>query len=96
MAHCEHRCEKCEKNNSVDGAVKQFIAYEANRRQLAEFAGVDVADVQIRFAKQDDSLGEVMDRWESPGSVVAVMDRGQLVFHKRSELRVTRGVGDDG
>lgn len=96
MAHCEHRCEKCEKNNSVDGAVKQFIAYEANRRQLAEFAGVDVADVQIRFAKQDDSLGQVMDRWESPGSVVAVMDRGQLVFHKRAELRVSRGVGDDG
>lgn len=89
MAHCEHRCEECEEHrNSADGAVDHFIAYEANRQQLAKWIGVDISAVRIRFAKQADAFGEVMDRAEDAGSVVAVMDGGQLIFYKLSGLRI--------
>jgi hypothetical protein len=95
MSNCEHVCESCkEHRNSADGAVADFIAYEANRRELAEWIGVSGSDVQIRFAKQTDSFGEVMDRAEGKGSVVAVMDGGQLMFYRLHFMRVQRKVSN--
>lgn len=90
MTRCEHRCEQCERN-SVDGAVHDFIAYEANRRQLAGWMGVDVSAVRIRFAEQTESFATVVYRAEEAAdSVVAVMDGGQLVFYKLIGLRVPK------